>query len=867
MAKEAKININIDAADAKKSVDGLDMSISEVNDEVFDLEAHIGELRKEMMTLDQGSDRFQQLEEEAVKLQRRVDGVNTRVDTMASETLALDQAIGVVQGLTGAYMAVQGAVALFGVENEKLLEVMVKLQAVQSIVEGLNQVQIMLSKESAAGILLRNIRTKLLNASMRTQARVTSQATLATRGLNLAMKALPIVAIIGAITGLVYGISSYLNSSEDATKSTEELKAEQEELAKQAEDTRNKIASESGEFVSLINQLRNTNQNSETRLGLIKQINDQYDTTLSNLESERDFHIQLNKAVDKYIESQINKARFQSQQEEMNDLIAEQLEIEERLNEELNHSNQLVVAGENALRNRLDARMRSGSIDEDAYKAEIERLELAKENEEEFLKLQGLRELGYAGDLNRLSDIETQLRTIGGLQLDLNDDIDTGDTDNISSDTDTGDNIDNYNKQLQEYIDANNAFYDRIESDRINAIESNRERELQSAATSYDELIKLAEDAGVDTTEITEKYQQQVSAIYDKYDKIEENKLQEQANNEQQLADEILIIQERLNMQRELNEAESEEERQNIRENYSDNILELKQQKLKNERDIILQNTNLTEKERQKIIAKYALENEELIADSTTPDSNNTISDWDKLLGEINSMIGATFGQITRTMNNVFQLNIQNIENETARRNKMYEEQEIKYETMLENNSISREEYNDKIAVLEQNRENEELIARRKQFQLDKRMRIAQAIMSGAQAVISALAAPFPTNLILPPINAAAAATQVALIKRQQFRANKGGVVPGQPSREDSVDALLAPGEAVINSTSTEMFGPLLSAINQMGGGNSLLPDTELNDTPNKSFNNINETRAYVVFSDIKDKQQEDERYRRNGRV
>jgi hypothetical protein len=41
---------------------------------------------------------------------------------------------------------------------------------------------------------------------------------------------------------------------------------------------------------------------------------------------------------------------------------------------------------------------------------------------------------------------------------------------------------------------------------------------------------------------------------------------------------------------------------------------------------------------------------------------------------------------------------------------------------------------------------------------------------------------------------------------------------PGGPT-DDSVPAMLSNGESVINAESTRMFAPLLSAINQAGGG------------------------------------------------
>ena len=51
---------------------------------------------------------------------------------------------------------------------------------------------------------------------------------------------------------------------------------------------------------------------------------------------------------------------------------------------------------------------------------------------------------------------------------------------------------------------------------------------------------------------------------------------------------------------------------------------------------------------------------------------------------------------------------------------------------------------------------------------------------------------------------------------------NMGGVVGGYGTgTSDSVNAKLSKGESVINARSTRMFKPILSAINEAGGGRS----------------------------------------------
>ena len=114
---------------------------------------------------------------------------------------------------------------------------------------------------------------------------------------------------------------------------------------------------------------------------------------------------------------------------------------------------------------------------------------------------------------------------------------------------------------------------------------------------------------------------------------------------------------------------------------------------------------------------------------------------------------------------------------------------------------------------------------------LSKVIALAQiAIETGvatAKGISSAMSVPFPANL-------AAIATTIATIisgmtsaistvKGAKFAT--GGLVSGPGTgTSDSIPARLSNGESVINAKSTAMFGPLLSSLNQAGGGVAFNP-------------------------------------------
>ena len=95
--------------------------------------------------------------------------------------------------------------------------------------------------------------------------------------------------------------------------------------------------------------------------------------------------------------------------------------------------------------------------------------------------------------------------------------------------------------------------------------------------------------------------------------------------------------------------------------------------------------------------------------------------------------------------------------------------------------------------------------------------------MNTSLAVLNALATtqPFvPAGIIASATAGALGAVQIANIKRQKFA--KGGVLNGASHAQGGIPTPygeLEGGEAVINKKSTSMFKPILSALNQAGGG------------------------------------------------
>ena len=256
-------------------------------------------------------------------------------------------------------------------------------------------------------------------------------------------------------------------------------------------------------------------------------------------------------------------------------------------------------------------------------------------------------------------------------------------------------------------------------------------------------------------------------------------------------------------------------------------------------------------------------EKEEAITEKQKEESDKRDEEEAEKLQKTQERVNAAVQVLSQITSVAGELTNRRLERETEGINEKYELENQNLQTLVARGEISQREYNAKLLELERKKEQDILVEKRKAFQKEKALNITNATIQGAQAVLNAFASGVATPLIGPATGAiyagiagAFAATQIGLIASQQFKAARGGVVPGSgPSTIDSVPSLLAPGEMVINAASSRMFASELSAINQAGGGIPLAPTNVTADVeqtkPSFGDNNNTVVKAYVTESDI----------------
>ena len=194
------------------------------------------------------------------------------ISVMASDTFPLDSMLQGVQSITAGFQVAEGAMALFGVENEDLQKTLVKLNALMAITSGLQQLQNSLQKTSALSLGFNVVMQKAYTLAV-------GESTGAMKLFRLAL----ISTGIGAFVVLLgVAVSAFMKWSESSSQASKNLKL----LADVSKEANKNIEDERAELTKLVAIAKNENLSKEQRKNAIKQINENYPEMLGNITLE-----------------------------------------------------------------------------------------------------------------------------------------------------------------------------------------------------------------------------------------------------------------------------------------------------------------------------------------------------------------------------------------------------------------------------------------------------------------------------------------------------------------------------------------------------------------------------------------------------
>ena len=218
--------------EAKKAGDKGSESLAALNKKVAEGNFTMREatkIIKEYSALALSAGRESPIGQEAIKqagqLKDKIGDLRTEISNAGQDGANLKAGLQLASTVVAGYGAVQGAIALTGTENKALAETFVKLQAVQSVLTGIEQVRASLEKESLLVTKAKVVWSKVATAAEYVYATAVGTTSGAMKALRIAMLALPIVAIIAGIVALVAAIASFMSAEEKAEEQNKALNA------------------------------------------------------------------------------------------------------------------------------------------------------------------------------------------------------------------------------------------------------------------------------------------------------------------------------------------------------------------------------------------------------------------------------------------------------------------------------------------------------------------------------------------------------------------------------------------------------------------------------------------------------------------
>ncbi|HNN26938.1 MAG TPA: hypothetical protein PKK18_10905, partial [Chitinophagales bacterium] len=218
------------------------------------------------------------------------------ISVMASDTFPLDSMLQGVQSITAGFQVAEGAMALFGVENEDLQKTLVKLNALMAITSGLQQLQNSLQKTSALSLGFNVVMQKAYTLAV-------GESTGAMKLFRLAL----ISTGIGAFVVLLgVAVSAFMKWSESSSQASKNLKL----LADVSKEANKNIEDERAELTKLVAIAKNENLSKEQRKNAIKQINENYPEMLGNITLENIGTEKANELLGKQIQILVDREKI-----------------------------------------------------------------------------------------------------------------------------------------------------------------------------------------------------------------------------------------------------------------------------------------------------------------------------------------------------------------------------------------------------------------------------------------------------------------------------------------------------------------------------------------------------------------------------
>jgi hypothetical protein len=769
--------------------------------DVKPLEQQLGEIKKQLAQLkyegQDNTEEFRALAEQASNMKDALADVEQQINATASDTKNLDTAIMGLSTVMGGLSIMSNIFADGSEEGKKFQAVIQKVQLVMTALAAVQTIQKNTQKQSLLYMAAEKVQLAAINTLKKLQTALTAKQTAATGAqtvaqtiLNAVMNANPVFLLISAFAALAGGVAL---AAKAIGKSSDEMKAQQEAI-KAAQKSLEEYKTTLGVTLDVLDKIGAADA-TKMRTQILG-LKEAWDQAYGIYEKVKEAESGLFGDVDKINEAaEASNEAAKEFKDTMNNakaaaLAAAAMYDTKDLTEYEKHQ-KVVTQGVDDWVKVLNMLRNSNRITQEEYnKAEAQARLEEKKAHDEIAKAEKEAEKKKADEQKKAAEERAKAKKEAAKrELEI----------------------------LQEATDAQIAL---IKDDNEKALaeeESRHEAALRKLRT------RLAEEKNLTAKE---------RAALNQLIELEEKKHQQNLEKldweakEQQLKDQVDLLKLRLEAAEDGSQAE----------------YDLKVQQLQAERDLELANLELTEEQKALIKETYAEKEEALRKERAQAVRDKEMEEmrlfWENQINEAalnnQNTLELELEQRKAELDALHQMEGESDAEFKARQleaqkayvdaKKAIDDYELQV-TEAKMDAISGM-INGLGSVMEAFGEENKALAK-----ASKVLALAEIAINTGKAIAAGVAQsqslPFPGNIaaVATTITTVLAniASAITTVKSAKFAT--GGYVSGPGTgTSDSIPAQLSNGESVINARSTAMFGPLLSSLNQAGGGIAFNP-------------------------------------------
>lgn len=839
----------------------LAQELGEITDKLYELAA-AGQ---------RGSKEYETLAKKAQELRKAQQEVDAELDAGGSLTKNFNGLMQAIKGVTAAYTLWQSASQLLGIQNKELEATMQKVVIAATALNALRRIQILLQKQSAAVILAKTVATKAATA-----AQWLWNAAMAANPIGAV-----VAAVAGLVTGIVAlgkaltqssgtkQLKAETEAAREVAEEYEEYKNTREEAAEQSERD---AKAQSTATDALIAQRRAEGATEEELAAIKKQAADKAsEAAIQKAEAENESAKATLKSTETTLaalraEMAVFEARGKTHKkayEEAAEEAAKLQKIIDELNASIDENNTRITKENTAILDRnTDARERNAQAVRSALDREYQQRVQQSE------RMQALQESNIKAEAGYLKEDEV---TRMYYEQRLANIAEKGQRERLALQLKYGKiTQDDYLYQLaildaeaearqKENINRTNKYYEDLRQTILDNVKKTEDEEVAEVNAKYDQMLQDLEKAASDyaaPVRIEGMSEEEYQAELDKFDEFRLNQLKLETAIEQQREEEIKTIRDKAlsEQMKSIEEAyaddlkkftDNEGEKLKIQEKILREQIEVRRKagqetgdleaqlranlSAQNVRDMNaeLANTEHTAKQEYEIKMKYLQAQYELYQGNKEKQAeilaqmNQAHEDYLDKTNENIEKAFETFDTLKERMTEIDAIFSQAEESELKKAEDYNERQKNILQSRLDNGLITQKEYEAEVTKLDEELDKKTAEIERRQAKRQRAISIYSVILDTAKAIAKTFAqlgwiAGIPGSIYL----AAMGAAQVATIAAAPLpKAARGRLITGRTHAQGGEVIEAEAGEAIINRRATQMFLPLLSAINQAGGG------------------------------------------------